>query len=131
MNTDKLFSKMERIDQLQKEIAKYEQNISLISQEITQYLLANIQDWHPNKDERAVCFSPKDQTAWYVWFIEQRGDFYRFKETPSWEPRIRNYYSQDMKLAEGGELVIIPLKLFNTLNEKFKIEVYNKLEVIS
>lgn len=126
-----LIEKAETIKSRLNKIAKHKKRIKQTSHEIVDDLWQNIENWRPVKDEKAVCFSPSDLTAWYVWFAEPFGEYHSFKETPTWEKTIRHYYNQSIEPQKGGELVIIPLKMFNELNVTLKLKVWNKLEDIS
>ncbi len=127
----KIVEAMKDIEKLSDKINKLQKKINRIETYITTTIWKGLKDWKPSKDEMAVCFSPDRENAWFVWFIEKRGDFYRFKETPSWEPRIRMYYRQNIEPEEGGDFIIMPTNMFHQLNVELKMGILNKYEEIS
>lgn len=126
-----IVTKAKKIRKCYKEISSLEKKIDNLAREIVKKLSKEINAWKPYKDEMAVCYYP-DQGAWYVWFVEELGErYYRFKETPSWEPRIHNYYSQKLPLKESGNFIVLPLNLFQELNYELRLDISNKYEDIS
>ena len=126
-----VFEQQQSINAKRAQIKQLEKDIELVSNNITTSLWKEIAHWQPYRDEMAICFYPESSSAIYVWYVEPFGECHRFKETPTYEPSIRNYYRQEKTPQKGGEFIVIPLTTFEQLNRELRIDVYNKFEVIS
>lgn len=129
-NKETILKTIEKIDDYGSQKDELSKKIDKSIEEITSVIGKELKNWKPLQDEMAVCYSP-GYSAWYVWFIEKQGESYRFKETPSWEPRIRSYYRQSIENPGGGDMIIMPLDLFQEINYTLQIRIYNKYEDIS
>ncbi|WP_373548364.1 hypothetical protein [Haliscomenobacter sp.] len=126
-----VFEQQQSINAKRAQIKQLEKDIELLSNNITTYLWKEIADWQPYQDEMSVCYYPESCSAIYVWYVEPFGECHRFKETPTYELTIRNYYRQEKAPQKGGEFIVVPLRTFEHLNRELRIDVYNKFEVIS
>lgn len=129
-NKDNILKIIEKIDGYGDQKAELSKKIDQSIEEITTIIAKELINWKPLKDEMAVCYYP-GYDAWYVWFIEEQYGSYRFKETPSWEPRIQSYYRQSIEDSGGGDMIIMPLELFQEINFTLQIRILNKYEEIS
>jgi hypothetical protein len=126
-----ILATIDEIEAKQAEIARLDQAIDELKHQVTGQLWKEFPDWKPYLDEMAVMFSPGNNSAMFVWFIEEVMDCYRFKETPSFDTTINNYVRQPIvPETDGGELIVLPVQVFEVLNRTLKIKIYNKYESI-
>lgn len=114
--------KLAEIEVVEKELAHKRKKLCI---KLVKLLTPFTNEWEPEYNEKAVYLMPESGTAWHVWFVEKRGDFYRFKEIPANLYGIENYYSfskQNQDISKQ-DFCIIPITLYEEMIKSEELDI--------
>lgn len=127
---NEILSLYNEIEVDKKEAANLERIIDENNCKAIQYLKPFIKKWNPVYNEKAVYINFAAELSYYVWFTENRGTYFRFREVPNERKNIFNFVGQEQINSKNeNELwsgIIIPLELFTELNKLLKFNVLDK-----
>lgn len=104
----------QKIEELKQKTTKYYQELdTIIRKSLIDY------KWKPYYNEKAVYVMLEERSAWHIWFLEESGSSFRFREAPNEFTDIHHFYSQPVLPPETPREKhewIVPMWLFQEIN---------------